>query len=290
MKLIPTAVTQKLARQVLLAKKSSPKLLFAAGIAGVVTSTVLACRATLKLDKKLDEFETNIGDVKMMKPKMEKGEHLPAAYHKDVIFVYAKGTFELVKLYGPALLIGSASIAALTTSHVTLTRRNAALTSAYSALQMAFDSYRDRVRQEVGAERELELHHAVTHQEMGEGKNKELVPVADPNKWSPYARFFDESNVNWQKDAELNRLFVQCNQNYANHLLHARGHIFLNEVYDMLGLDRTRAGSVVGWVIGNGDNYIDFGIFEAASAQFVNGWERSVILDFNVDGVIYDKI
>jgi hypothetical protein len=89
----------------------------------------------------------------------------------------------------------------------------------------------------------------------------------------------------------MNRLFVTCQQNYLNHVLQVRGHVFLNEAYDALGLERSTAGAVVGWVMGdNGDNYIDFGIFEAQNARFVNGSERSILLDFNVDGVIYDKI
>lgn len=108
---------------------------------------------------------------------------------------------------------------------------------------------------------------------------------------SPYARFFDEASANWVKDPEINHIFVQCQQNFANNLLIARGHLFLNEVYDMLGIDRSSAGQVVGWVIsGDGDNFVDFGMFEAHSARFVNGYERSILLDFNVDGVVVDKI
>jgi hypothetical protein len=64
----------------------------------------------------------------------------------------------------------------------------------------------------------------------------------------------------------------------------------------MLGIDRSKAGSVVGWVItkeGTGDNFIDFGVFDGDNPRardFVNGREGSILLDFNVDGVIYDKI
>jgi hypothetical protein len=58
-----------------------------------------------------------------------------------------------------------------------------------------------------------------------------------------------------------------------------------------MGFERTSAGFVVGWVLdGNGDGYIDFGLSEARSSRFMNAEERSVILDFNVDGVVYDLI
>jgi hypothetical protein len=87
-------------------------------------------------------------------------------------------------------------------------------------------------------------------------------------------------------------MFIRSQQNYANDLLNARGHVFLNEVYDMLGIERTSAGAVVGWVRGNGDNEIDFGVLNDlhSGQRFINGDERSVLLDFNVDGVVYDLI
>jgi hypothetical protein len=173
-----------------------------------------------------------------------------------------------------------------------MTKRNSALMAAYAGLQKAYDDYRERVRDQLGEERELEIYHAgktdIIKNELD--KNEEIKTV-DPNKWSPYAKMFDEGSKHWEKDPEINRLFVQCQQNYANNLLKARGHLFLNEVYDMLDVERTKAGSVVGWVISkDGDNFVDFGMYEAYNARFINGWERSIILDFNVDGVIYDKI
>lgn len=290
MKLIPQKLTQKVGRQLLTMQKNAPRTFFIAGIVGIIGSTVLACRATLKLNETLDDMSQKVDTAKEVR-KSSPGTYLESNFNKDMAVVYTRGTISLVKLYAPAIILGGASIAALTGSHVALSRRNAGLTAAYSAVAASFEAYRDRVRQEVGDEKELEFHHAILLEKMAVDGKTEIVRRADPNRWSPYAKFFDEYNVNWKKNSEHNRLFVQCQQNYANHLLQARGHVFLNEVYDMLGIDRSSAGQVVGWIIGQeGDNYIDFGMFEAANSQFVNGWERSVILDFNVDGVIYDKI
>lgn len=278
-------------RQLLKAKKSSPRWMFAAGITGTVVSTVLACRATLKLEEKLEAFREEVDEVK----EAEQYALTKRDYQKDLAYVYVKGTYSIAKLYAPAVIVGASSIAALTGSHVTLSRRNASLTAAYSALQLSFDAYKERVKEELGEEKELDIRNGMidTTVENESGK-KETVKMVNSAGISQYAKFFDEGSPNWQKSPELNRLFIQCQQNYANHLLHARGHVFLNEVYDMLGLDRTKAGQVVGWVIGDkdhpGDNYIDFGLFEVANARFINGWERSILLDFNVDGVIYDKI
>jgi hypothetical protein len=52
---------------------------------------------------------------------------------------------------------------------------------------------------------------------------------------------------------------------------------------------------MVGWIDGgDGDGYVDFGIYDIAAVnnrrEFINGYEPSIILDFNVDGVIWDKI
>lgn len=286
MKLIPNAVTAKVARQVLVAQKHSPQIFFVAGIAGAITSTVIACKATLKLDRVIDDIEYEVQDVKKY-----RDEH-STDYYKDLTYVYAKGAYRVGKLYTPAVVLGTMSIGALTGSHVTLTRRNAGLTAAYAATQKAFDEYRERVQEELGEKKETDIHHAVKVLDVVDENGKKVkVPHADPNHWSMYARFFDEASVNWQKNAELNRIFVQAQQNYANHLLHARGHIFLNEVYDMLGIPRCKAGQVVGWTIGKGgDNFIDFGMYEAANADFVNGAERNIILDFNVDGSVLDNI
>lgn len=287
MSLIPNAVSRQVFRSALLLKKNSPNIMFVVGIGGVVTSTVLACRATLKLSEILPEMKSELEEVKTTNTAISSDEN-----KRDIAFVYGKNTIRVAQLYAPAVVVGSFSIAALTGSHVTLNRRNAGLTAAYAAVSKAYDEYRNRVKIEVGEDREKDIYHATYMEkvEQLDGKMKE-VKRADPNNWSPYARFFDEGSINWQKNSELNRLFVQCQQTYANNLLHSRGHVFLNEVYDMLGIDRSQAGQVVGWVLNHdGDNYIDFGMFEANSSRFINGWEASVLLDFNVDGVIYDKL
>lgn len=286
MKFIPSVISSKVARQVLVAQKHSPQILFVAGIAGAVTSTVIACKATLKLESVVDDIEYEVNDVKKHR------DEYSTDYYKDLTYVYAKGAYRVGRLYAPAVVLGTASIGALTGSHVTLTRRNAGLTAAYAATQKAFDEYRERVQAELGEDKELSIRHAVTMESVvDENGKKTKVAHADPNKWSMYARFFDEASPSWQKNAELNRIFVQAQQNYCNHLLHARGHVFLNEVYDMLGIPRSKAGQMVGWVLAQGgDNFIDFGMYEAANSEFINGGERNILLDFNVDGVIYDKI
>ena len=98
--------------------------------------------------------------------------------------------------------------------------------------------------------------------------------------YSKYARIFDESNVNWSKDQKANLIFLKYQQTYATDLLKKKGTVFLNEVYEMLGIPRSKEGCVVGWHYDEknpiGNNYIDFGINDIVTSN--------IILDFNVDG------
>lgn len=125
-------------------------------------------------------------------------------------------------------------------------------------------------------------------------KVEQTEDKVEDQAYSIYARFFDESSSVWSKDAEQNLTFLKLQQQNANAKLKVQGYLFLNDVYDMLGIARTKAGQVVGWVYDEnntrGDNYVDFGIYKDGNRTFVNGYERSILLDFNVDGNILDRI
>jgi len=288
-------VTRAVGRQLLKTKQSSPTVLFGVGLVSVVTSTVLACRATLKLDDTLVPIELKKARAASLRDIREV-DYSDADYRKDMSLLQVRGVVAVGKLYGPALLVGGFGIICLTGSHKILTGRNAALTAAYAGLERTYNAYRRRIATEIGEDKERELHYEV------QKKDLELTKCEEEDEENPrqvgdnsiYARFFDEVSKNWNNTPEYNMLFLRAQQTYANDLLHSRGHIFLNEVYDMIGVDRSKAGAVVGWVLSkDGDNYVDFGIFKGNTHErrsFVNNAEPSILLDFNVDGVIYDKI
>lgn len=290
MKYIPNGLSRQLSRQVLTIQKKSPTLLFAAGVAGVVVSTVLACRATLKLDELMAETEDALNTAR----NLEEGKYSDKDRHKDVTYVYVRTAVKVSKLYGPSVVLGAASVAALTGSHHILSKRNAALTAAYATLQKGFDEYRQRVIDEFGEDEERKLRYQIKDvEEKGTDGKKELKQKATAGS-SIYARFFDTNNRNWNPNSEYNLIFLRAQQNYLNDLLRSRGHVFLNDVYDGLGLDRSTEGAVVGWLWdAEGDNYIDFGVFSEPACErfydFVVGHE-GIWLDFNVDGIVYDKI
>lgn len=289
-------------RTVLVLKKNSPQILTAVGIASGITSAVLASKATLKLEPIVDEVNEGLEIVRGNKAKADARtpgtENYTQQKHvQDLTFVYTRGGLKLVKLYGPAISVGFVSVGCIISAQTILQNRNAALVAAYTALDRGFNEYRKRVEKELGAEKEQELRYGITEERVDDTKNGvvEIVHHVNPNGLSPYAKFFDELNPNWQRDADYNLMFLKSTQNYANDKLQSRGHLFLNDVYDMLGIDRTREGAVVGWVVGcdGSDEFVDFGFMNGSRERvraFVNGQEQAILLDFNVDGVIYDKI
>lgn len=281
-------ISRLIGRQTLSLKKNAPHIFFVGGAVGMVTSTVMACKATLKLPETLEEIENDLGVLKELRHDDINVNYPSNEITKDTAYVYGKSAGKLLRLYGPAAGVGLVSLGALTGAHVNLSRRNTALMAAYATLSTAYENYRERVAKEFGKDEELDLYHAKVDEIQIEGSD-EVTPVVDSSQWSPYARMFDEKSEHFVKNAEYNRLFLTAQQNWANDILTARGHLFLNEVYDMLGFDRTPEGSVVGWFRGgDGDDYVEFGFHEVI--DFINGYEPRVILDFNVDGVIYDKL
>jgi hypothetical protein len=288
-------------------KKHSPEIMLAAGIVGTVVSAVVACKATLKVKAVVDETKDN---VEVAREAIQEGQTQDGQsydikdYRKDLAIHYAHAGLKLAKIYGPAIGLGTLSILSIVKSHDILSKRNVALAAAYAIEAKGFKEYRGRVIERFGKDLDQELRHNIKAKEIEtievnekgeETVVKKTVKVADPNPESDYARFFDEYCAGWEKDAEHNLYFLRCQQAHANDLLKERGHVYLNEVYDMLGIKRTKAGQIVGWVYNEehpvGDNYIDFGIYDIHNElkrDFVNGRERSILLDFNVDGNILE--
>lgn len=308
---IGMALSRMTGRTGLILKKYSPEILLAVGITGIVGSTVLACRATLKVEEVLERHHDKmdkIHEVVLLQQNQQVAmvEYSEEDHRKDVAVTYLQTAVDFIKLYGPAVTLGVFSIACIVGGHGIMKKRNVALVAAYKAVEEGFNAYRKRVVEEYGEEKDYAYKNGlkveqVLDSEVGEDgktrkvKTNKLAPIdGDPSNLSQYARFFDDGCKEWSKEPEYNLLFLRNQQSYFNELLKIRGHVFLNEVYDALGIPRTKAGSIVGWVIGGGgDNYIDFGIFDGdkpKSRDFVNGYERTILLDFNVDGVIYDLI
>ncbi len=296
---LPPAVTRKAGRLMLLADKNSPQILFGAGVVGVVGTVVLACRATLKVNDVLEDAQKDLANVDFVVARNQDGYDIHDA-KRDVGIIRVKTGLKIVKLYTPAVIVGGLSIAALTTGHRIQQNRIAGLTAAYAALEKGFEAYRKRVVDELGEDKDREFRYGVVTETVTEktdkGEKTFEVKRVGPNGASIYARFFDQYNKHWEPYGNANKHFLQLQQTYANDRLNAYGHLFLNEVYDMLGMPRTPEGQIVGWVWRKNpqskDGYVDFGLFENNNPEmreFLNGRE-GWLLDFNVDGPVYDLL
>lgn len=290
-------------------KKHSPEILVATGIVGGVASAIMACKATLKVD---EVVETHHDKIDRIHEAAEKGvtaagkEYNEEDMKKDLVITYVQTGVDFAKLYGPAVVIGGLSIAAVLTGHNIMRKRYIATAAAYAAVDKGFKEYRGRVVERFGEALDKELKYGIKAQEVDEivvnedGTEtvvKKQVETINPYNYSPYAICFDDGCTGWTKDPEFNKKFLIDQQRFANDLLKTKGMVTLNEIYDMLGAPRTKAGMVVGWRYDEkhptGDNYIDFGIFDIdrpKNRDFVNGYERVIWLDFNVDGDVYSDM
>lgn len=290
-------------------KKHSPEILLTAGTVGVVVSGIMACKATLKVNEILDESKQQIDTIHSVAADPNMAEKYTAEdSKKDLAIVYTQTAVKMIKLYGPSVGLGVVSLGCMIGSNRILSKRNVALAAAYTAVDKSFKEYRGRVIERFGKQLDKELRYNIKAKEIEEVSKdengnevvkKEVVDVIedDPNNYSPYSIVFDDGNEGWDPDPERTKFFLIQQQNWANERLKAKGHLFLNEVYDMLGARRTKAGAQVGWVYDEknviGDNYVDFGIFDTRRSKardFVNGYEKVIVLDFNVDGYILDLI
>jgi len=290
-------------------QKRSPEILVVTGVIGVVVSTVMACKATTKAGAIAEEAKESLNEIHEASEAgvTKAGEtYTQEDNKKDLTIVYVKTTVKYLKLYAPAALLGAASITSILASHHILKKRNIAIAAAYTTLDKSFKDYRDRVVEKFGEQVEKELRYNIKAKEVKstmvdeEGKEKKVKEVKnygaagwDPSDHSPYARYFDEANRAWMKDPEQSRFYLKALQSQANDKLRARGHLFLNDVYEMLGFPLTDYGQVVGWIYDiknpKGDNFVDFGIFEVRremESEYGGDYIEGFILDFNTVGDI----
>lgn len=292
-------------------KKHSPEILVVTGIVGIVVSTVMACKATIKVNDIVDEAKETIDkihdSVENHKHTSDGNEYTQEIANKDLSIIYAQTGLKFIKLYGPAVAIGIMSIGCMIGSNRILRKRNVALAAAFATVDKSFKEYRGRLIDRFGKDLDRELRFGIKAKEVKEtvvdenGKESTVnktVEVVDPNTaHSLYSVVFCEGNTGWTKNAELNKVFLIQQQNWANDRLKLRGYLTLNEVYEMIGAPTTAYGQIAGWVYTEdcsiGDNFVDFGIFDVnneKACDFVNGRERSIILDFNCIGNILEYI
>lgn len=305
---LPVKWSRRIGKVQLKLKVHAPEIYLVSGLAGLTGAAVWACKATTHLPELVRDHEDLIDDVHDMEyaitPDGEEA-YTPQEIRKAKAEAYMKMAMGYVKLYGPPVALGFASGGLVVWSHNIQQRRYLGAVAAYNGAMGAFEAYRERVREELGDEadecfrygyKKEQLVSEVEDEKGKKKKQKEDILTLDAGDPSQYARIFDETNRNWEMSPGLNMMFLRSQQTYFQLLLNSRGYVFLNEVYDALGFDMTAAGALVGWMQNpesEPTNYISFGLFDydkAPTRRFINGCENSVLLDFNVDGVIADLL
>ena len=239
-------VTRKLYKVKFGLKKHGPEILVVAGTVGVVTSAVMACKATLKVNAVVDEAKENLNKIEVAGQKgvTEAGEtYTEEDVKNETKIVYIQTGVKLAKLYALPVGIGVVSIAAILGGHNILRKRNIALAASYTALFNDFKGYRSRVVERFGEQLDKELKYNLKTKEVEEivvhedgteeiVKKKEQV-MDDPDGLAGYdsfARFFDDGCAGWDPNPEYSLMFLNQQQNYANDKLRRQGYLFLNDV------------------------------------------------------------
>ncbi|QFP95445.1 hypothetical protein SEA_MAKAI_53 [Arthrobacter phage Makai] len=281
----------------LLAKKFAPQILLGAGVVGVVASTVLASKATLSLEEVLDKHREDIALVNEA-AHVKPADEYPSTHHKrDLTLVHMRTFKELGKLYALPVGLGILSISMIIGSHGIQYKRNVAAVAAYKTVESQYNRYRDRVRQEFGLDKDEEFARPYRSEGDIDENGQETVNIIVNDKGlNDTLYFFEPKNINWKNSPEYNLSYVKCQETFANQRLAARGHLFLNEVLDDLGLPHTKEGAILGWILDeNGANNIDLGIVDCQSPNsriFGTDGEMGecIMLDIKTDGIIWDKI
>lgn len=291
---IPKGLTRFGGRTALKLSSHSPTIMVVAGVVGLGATAVLAAKASRQMDPIIEDHQKGRVDISGTVYETKREEQ------KDLVRLYSRTTKDLARLYGPTLVVGTLSTASVLYGHKVLHGRHVASIAAYSGLMEQFTSYRGRVAKTLGSNVERGIYEGA-HGEWVEdpdhkGEHK-LAPKFDADMVEDsYLRpWFDESNVNWTRDPVMNYTFLKGVQTHMNNILQIRGHVTLNDVYDALRIPRTNEGQVAGWVwnSGVGDNFIDFGFMSGIdphTVAFRNQAERTVRLNFNVQGNIYGMI
>lgn len=262
-------------------KAKSPEIMLCAGIAGFVGTIVISCRQTLKAQAIIAEAKEQKKLVEACKNKevVTTEEYTEQDAKNDMLKIRVQTGAKLLKNYAPAIIMGGFSIFALFKSHRILSNRNAALAQAYNSLSYAFEEYKKRAGTSENSEDDKESRESEVDKKM---KNE--------CKEEDTSRFFDECSRYWKKHPAYNITFLKGVEREMNDTLRARGYLFLNDVYNALGIAPSKIGALVGWTdTKENPHYVDFGIGNLSCDQFAKGDNPSILLRFNTEGYILDK-
>lgn len=283
--------------------KNAPAIAFGAGLVGMAGTVILTARATLKVAPKLEAHEESLRAHKETARRINEGLESEGEFPgmpEASFILWARFVRECTRAYAVPLLLGGVSAGLLTYSHNVQSNMIAGLTMAYEGLKVTFDKYREAVIEDQGIDADtkyiVEAHNAA---------NEELqARTGDSEVFHVDSRFVfgTESSSDFNGRASMwNVNFLNDVEAAMNRKLEATGIVFLNEVLVALGMDRTPAGQQLGWVKNPDDSShvgIDFGwrklADEMTKHHLINADSSDsapeILLDFNYDGIVWDKL
>lgn len=284
-------------------KKRSPEILLVTGIVGMVTASVLACKATTKAHEVAENTQKSLEEIEMVSNQASSEEYTEDDRKKDTIIVYSKMVLGYTKLYAPAVILAGLSVTSILVSHNILRKRNIQLATALAGVTKAFDEYRNRVKNKYGEEAENQIRYGITQlkadkfiedEETGKTKKvKEKIDVFDKSTLGMFAGVFDASSRMWQKDINYNLNFLKMVESQFTNRLKSHENIFLNEIWDALDMPRTEIGQYAGWIYDPdsdiSDCFVDLGIRIGQTVDETGSLVHSIIIDPNCDGSIIDR-
>ena len=284
--------------------KHSPMIFTGVGIAGMVGGTVLACVGTRKFIEASDDIEARKALVHYMLDENECDEEERPELYSEIKDLDKMVIKEAVKAYAPTVILEGVSVASiLWGSHISH-KRLVTMTGIATSTAAQFAEYRARVKAMDGENKDQLYLKGEVEKEVEEtkitksGKErtvKKKVKIPNPDGHSQYAVQFKPGDAGWSYNPEYNLYFIQNVEKNLDRTFKMQGYLFLNQVYDELGIRDTdgkwlwtQEGQVVGWFDdGTEDKHISFGIDYTYPAM---GYADYVWIDPNVDGVIIDKI
>ena len=279
-------------------RKVGPEIGTVAGMAGIAASAIY-------LYKAVNESKDILAKVKEEVKKLED----EGADEKDIKAVKIAGGVAVAKKVALPAGLAVASSATVLGIHHEMRKENRRLSEVITQTSLAYNALKNEIREQLGDEQADELIYSVRKPDKKEIKEiEENSPrkdeITDEERKSyrisdgeeitpsPYAVFFDETCNNYSDDPEYNKNTLILLQAQLNERLKRVGYVYLNEVYEKLGVEKTEAGHVMGWRYAphdpnhEGDNQIDFNMWDIrsrANRRFINGYEPVVLLDFNID-------
>lgn len=231
--------------------KHSPEILTGIGIAGMITTTVLAVRATPKALQLIEQKKEEINNQKI-DDELNNGGDL-RNYHETKKLSFADTFKATWKCYIPAAVTATASVACLIGASSVHVKRNAVLATAYQLSETALTEYREKVIETIGEKKEETIREKVNKERLEKNPvSKNEVIITEKGNTLCYDHM---SGRYFKSDMDkINKAVNELNKQ----LLHDY-YVSLNDLYSELGLDSISLGDKLGWNSDMGLIVVDFG-------------------------------